>query len=84
MDPKLDARNRAFRTLVQGLLADVIAAVLLVVIPAVNGSDFAWSGTFWLALLALAGKSALTAALSYIGRQVLPPTALPPTRVDSE
>jgi len=84
MDPKLDARTRAFRTLVQGLLADVIAAVLLVVVPAVNGSDFAWSGGFWLTLLALAGKSALTAGLSYIARQVLPPSNLPPIRVESE
>lgn len=83
MDPKLDARNRAWRTLVQGLLIDVLAAVLLVALPAINGSDFAWTAAFWLTLGGLAAKSALTAALSYIARQVLPP-ALPPTRVDVE
>ena len=84
MDPRLDARNRAWRTFVQGLLTDVLAAVLLVAIPAINGSDFAWSGKFWVALGLLVAKSALMAAVSYVARQVLPPANLPPTRVPVE
>lgn len=73
MDPKLDGRNRAARTFIQGLLIDVLAAVMLVLVPAINGSDFAWSAAFWLTLLGLVAKSALVAAVSYIARQVTPP-----------
>lgn len=80
MDPKLDARVRAWRTLVQGLLTDVGLAVLAVVVSAVTGADFAWSSAFWLALLAAVGKSALVAGASYLGRQLLPPANLSPVR----
>jgi hypothetical protein len=34
MDPNADAKNRAWRTLLQGLLIDVAAALVLVLTPA--------------------------------------------------
>jgi hypothetical protein len=69
-----DARNRAFRTFAQGLAVDVTAAVVLTVGPALAGSDFAWSRAYWLTLAGLAGKTAITSAVSYVARRVKAPT----------
>ena len=66
-----DARNRAFRTLLQGLLLDVIVAVVAVL--ATNVGDATWTKEYWLALVGLVGKSVVTAIVSYFARKYLPP-----------
>ena len=70
-----DARQRALRTLAQGLALDVAAAVVMVLSAALPGVE--WTGRWWLALLGLLGKTALTAVASWAHRQVLPPVAPP-------
>jgi hypothetical protein len=71
-----DARNRAWRTLAQGLGVDVLAAVVLAVGPALAGAHFAWTRGYWLAVAGLAARSGITAVVSYIARQVLPPATV--------
>lgn len=63
-----DARNRAWRTLLQGLLLDVLAAVALVVYEAVSAEE-----PDLRLLLILVGKTALTTAASYVHRKLQPP-----------
>jgi len=70
-DAATDARNRAFRTFVQSLGVDVAAAVLLAVTPLL--ADVHWEKGYWLAVGALAARSAVTAAVSWVARKVLPP-----------
>lgn len=69
----VDARSRAWRTLAQGLLVDVLAAVVLAVGPELAGGHFVWTRAYWLALAGLAGKSVVTAVVAYVMRRVLPP-----------
>jgi len=73
MNPTADAKNRAWRTFVQGLLVDVAAAVVLAIGPAVAGADFAWSKAYWLTLAGLAAKTAVQSAVSYVARKAVPP-----------
>lgn len=68
-----DARNRAWRTLAQGALLDVTAAIVLAVGPALAGSDFAWSRAYWLSLAGLAAKTGVQSVVSYIARRAVPP-----------
>ncbi|WP_427422650.1 hypothetical protein [Lysinibacillus fusiformis] len=74
-DATTDARNRAWRTLAQGLAVDVAASVVLAVGPAIAGADFAWTKAYWLTVAGLAAKSAVTAVVSYFARKLLPPAA---------
>jgi hypothetical protein len=75
-----DARNRALRTFLQGLLLDVGIAVLLTANDALNGgkdTDYRLLGASLL-------KTAITAAISYMMRRFADPskripTPLPPT-----
>lgn len=68
-----DARQRAWRTFAQGLTVDVVSAVALAALPALAGSDFAWSRGYWAAVGGLLAKTALTTAVSYVARHVVPP-----------
>lgn len=68
-----DARNRAARTFAQGLLTDVVGAVVLAVGPALAGSDFTWSRAYWTAVGGLAAKTVVMSAVSYIARHLKPP-----------
>ncbi len=76
-----DARNRALRTLLQGLGITVLAAVVMVLLPlfttASGWSDFHWS-VIGFSLFQAGGA----AVLSYLMRTVLDrsaiPTPLPP------
>lgn len=70
-DAAADAKNRAWRTLGQSLLVDVGAAVVLAVTPIL--SDVHWDKGYWLAVGALAARSAITAAVSWVARKVVPP-----------
>ena len=68
-----DARNRAARTLAQGLVTDVILAVAAILVLALADPDFAWTRLYWAGVGLAIAKSALTAAASYIARSVMPP-----------
>lgn len=70
-----DARNRALRTFVQGVGTDVVASAALAILPALTGSDFAWSGTYWAAVGLLAAKTAVITLVSYVARLKAPPPA---------
>ena len=70
-----DARNRYFRTLVQGLALDVAiagAAAGYAVVQHWQGDDVL-SGAAWLAAGTAVVKSVLTAGLSYVARLRVPP-----------
>lgn len=64
-----DAKQRAWRTMLQGLLLDVLVAVALVVYEAMAVAEPDWR----LLLLSLL-KTGLMAAASYVMRVVRPPT----------
>jgi hypothetical protein len=66
-----DATNRAWRTLVQGLLLDVLVAVVMAAATVV--SDVEWTRVWWLALGGLLAKTAITAIVSYLARTLVPP-----------
>lgn len=72
-DTATDARNRAWRTLVQSLLVDVGAAVILAVTPLL--ADIKFEKGYWVAIALLAARSAITAAVSWVARKVVPPAA---------
>lgn len=67
-----DAENRAWRTFVQGLLLDVAAAVVAVLVVALT--DVEWTLTYWQALGLVLLKTVLTAAVSYAARRITPPS----------
>lgn len=71
MNAEADARNRAWRTLMQGLLIDVAAALVLVLTPALTTVE--WTPAFWAGVAALAGKSVLQAVVAFVARKVVPP-----------
>ncbi len=68
-----DAKNRAFRTLLQSLLVDVGAAVVLAITPLLSGVE--WSKGYWIAVGLLAARSAVTALVSWVARRVVPPAS---------
>jgi hypothetical protein len=77
-----DARNRALRTFLQGLVADVAAAVVLLVLPVVTNAQ-GWEDFDWRILGFLLAKTVVVTGLSYLMRTVLDrssiPTPLPPS-----
>lgn len=68
-----DASERAFRTLLQGLAVDVLAAVGVALTAAIAGG-IQWTQAYWLALSLAVAKSAVTAIVSYFARKLVPPT----------
>jgi len=68
---KTDAANRAVRTLVQNLTADVLAAVGAVAV--LQSNDIHWTKGWWAATIVLMGKTAGATAFSYIGRFMAKP-----------
>lgn len=71
-----DARNRALRTFIQGLAADVIAAVVLLVLPVFSNAT-GWQDIDWKVLGFLLAKTVAVTALSFVMRQYLDPSGLP-------
>lgn len=67
-----DARNRAIRTVIQGLLTDVLVAVALVVYDALQTSS---EHIEWKLLAMSVAKTALITVASYVMRKVKPPVA---------
>jgi len=71
---KVDARNRAWRTTVQGAVATVLVAVLLALAELLGtGTLDLTTGGAWKAIAGTAGGAALMAVLAYIQRLVSPP-----------
>lgn len=66
---QVDARNRALRTLAQGLAFDVTAAVVLVLFTAFSSAQ-TWSDLEWTLIAFTLLKSAVVSALSYLMRTV--------------
>lgn len=68
-----DARNRAWRTFVQGLLVDVLLAATAGVSLALTSPDFAWTKTYWIAVGLSLAKTTLTTITAYVMRKAAPP-----------
>jgi hypothetical protein len=64
-----DARNRALRTLLQGLAFDVAAAVVLILFTTVSAAQ-SWGDLEWTLIAFSVAKSAAISALSYLMRTV--------------
>ena len=62
-----DARNRALRTFLQGLASDVLAAVILLVLPVFTNAQ-GWQDVDWKILGFLLAKTVVVTALSYVMR----------------
>lgn len=67
-----DAWNRAIRTFAQGLLVDVAATVVAVLV-AYMSSGVEWTTEYWYALGGLLIKTVVTSVISYAARKVTPP-----------
>lgn len=80
MEPDLtvqsDARNRAFRTLLQGLAFDVAAAIVIVLYTAFSNAS-GWSDIQWALLGFTLAKTFVVSGLSYLMRTVFA-SAVPP------
>jgi len=74
---EMDARNRAFRTLLQGLAFDVGAAVVIVLYTAFSSAE-AWGDIQWALLGFTLAKTLSVSALSYLMRTVFRSVAPPP------
>lgn len=67
-----DALNRSWRTLLQGLLFDVLAAISLVFLPLITGADD-WSDLDWKTMGFLLAKTIVVAGFSYLMRHLVQP-----------
>jgi hypothetical protein len=68
---KKDAINRAVRTLIQGILTDILVAVGLVLVAA--STSIVWTSEWWLGLAVLLGKTIVTSVISYVARFLTTP-----------
>lgn len=68
-----DARNRAWRTFVQGLLIDVLIAVTGLLYAGISAPDFAWSRAYWTAVGLALAKTTMTTITAYVMRKMAPP-----------
>ncbi|MEV4659411.1 hypothetical protein [Micromonospora sp. NPDC049301] len=76
---KADARNRAARTFVQGLITDLLIAVLPVLYEAVSGWDGAFTREYWTVVGISVLKTIGIAAISYVMRLQRTPPGNPAT-----
>lgn len=67
-----DARQRALRTFVVGLLVDVGSAVVALAVTQLGSVE--WTRTYWIALGAMVAKTAIGTMASYVARHVAPPS----------
>ena len=67
-----DAINRSWRTLLQGLLFDVLAAVSLVFLPLITGAE-TWGDLDWKTMGFLLAKTVVVAGFSYLMRHLVQP-----------
>jgi hypothetical protein len=64
-----DARNRAFRTLLWGLLTDVGVASLLYLLPIFGTTSTDWSTLDWRLIALSLAKTVVMATLSFLARR---------------
>lgn len=67
-----DARNRAFRTWIQGLALDVAAGAAVALAAAIAGG-IEWTRVYWVTLGLVVAKSCVQAVVSYFARKFVPP-----------
>lgn len=63
-----DAKNRALRTFVQGLLSDLLIALVLFLSPIFASDSFDWTATDWKVLGLALAKTVVVTVISYIAR----------------
>lgn len=68
---KEDARNRAIRTFLEGLISAVITT-LVAALPVVLANP-QWTKAFWVGVAISLGTVTLTAVVSYVARFLVPP-----------
>jgi hypothetical protein len=73
---KVDALNRAWRTVLQGIVTAALAAGGDAVLQAIQGGNFDWHQVVKLAAGA-AGTAAVMAILAYLHRTQLDPSVIP-------
>ena len=66
-----DARVRALRTLMWGLMVDVFTATGAVLLD--QAGEIKWERAYWIALSAMLAKTAVQTALAWAGRHIFPP-----------
>ena len=71
-DPVADARNRAWRTTVQALIAVAVIGAASAVVPLMAG-DQPWTSGYWAGVGKTAATGAVMAVLAYVGRLKTPP-----------
>jgi hypothetical protein len=78
---KVDALNRAWRTVLQGIVAAALTAAGDVVLQAIQKSFFEHTPLNWSSVAksaaAVAGTTALMAVLAYLHRSLVDPTPIP-------
>jgi hypothetical protein len=71
---KTDARNRAQRTVIQGVISTVVVAVLLAISGVIGGDGFDWTNLGdWKAVGGAALGAVLMTVTAYVHRLVSPP-----------
>ena len=74
VDHKTDAKDRAQRTVIQGLVSTVVVAVLLAITGVIGGDGFdIASASDWKAVGGAALGALLTAGVAFVHRLVTPP-----------
>jgi hypothetical protein len=68
----VDAKARALRTFLQGLVFDAATALGVSLLWVTH--DIQWTRTYWLGAGLMVGKSVVTAGLSYLARFLAPPS----------
>jgi hypothetical protein len=66
-----DAKDRAWRTFIQGLGIDVAVAITLVLVVAFTTIE--WTKEYWIALAASLGRTILQTAIAYVMRVFVKP-----------
>jgi hypothetical protein len=69
----VDAKNRAWRTFIQGLLSDVLITALVTLTAALSDPGFVFSRVYLTGVAILIAKSALSAGIAYGMRYSKPP-----------
>ena len=72
-----DARERSFRSLLQGLAVDVSIAVILVLATTVSSLE--WTAAYWQVLGLTVAKSGIQAMVSYLMRFYVTPKQSTPS-----
>ncbi len=68
-----DAKDRAWRTLLQGFTIDVATAVALGVGPIILSNDFAFTKAYWIIVVTSASKSLVQAVVAFFMRKLISP-----------